>query len=302
MPLEAHVSAAIPVYKNATIFGTRRIQGGLCTLTPNPEVRNIVLYLALHYAARYRIRLLVLCILSNHVHWVADDPDGNYPAFLTAFHARVAEVLNDYYGTSGPMWANEKPGRVRLADRQTMMEKMLYVATNATWHGIVGNTRLWPGFIFSPEDAGEVIEATCPDYLLENYNSFKPTISYTVPVPALYGNMPLQKVREDFRLRRRRREARLRKERDGEFISIETALAVAPDYAPPEKDDPRELRNQVFACSPENLESELTSLCTFRRRHNETRRRFVDGERDVAWPVGTYAMVVWHKCPCERLT
>lgn len=294
------MTAPIPVYPGSNINGGRRTQGGYCWLTPNPEVRDIIAYLAIYYAKKHKIALLVLIIMSNHIHWDADDPEGNYPDFIRDFHARVTEVLNHHYGHTGPIWENCKPYRARLLDDETIMEKLLYAATNAVWHGLTPCSRQWPGLIFSPEDAGEEISVTCPEYLLDNYNCFDEKIDYVVPIPSIYGDTPAKKVRTDFRRRRRRREESLRRERGDSFLGLEKALAVGPDYAPPERDDPRDLSNKVFDCKPENVEAGLDDLSSFRRDYGQTRRAFTKGNRHVRWPHGTYAMVRWHKCRCKE--
>lgn len=289
------MTAPIPVYRNSNIAGCRRTQGGICYLTPNDEVRNIILYIVLHYAAIHGVRLLVLVIMSNHIHWDLDDPEGTYPDFIRDIHSKITEVLNDYYGRTGPMWANCKPQRTRIEDDLTVERKLLYAATNPTWHGIEYRSRLWDGFVFSPEDIAKTFSAHCPEYLAERYKSFPAQVSYTVPKPACYRGMSDAAARSRFARLRNNRERMLRLQRRKKpFLGRDTALLAGPDDT---VDDPPEGSNKVVDGVPTVLEDALTALREFRRAYALARRRFRDGERDVDWPIGTYAMCTWHRCP-----
>lgn len=292
------MTAPVPVYPNSTIAGARRTARGAFRLIPTPEVRNIIVYLFVHYAKRYNIRLLTLVIMSNHLHWVLDDPDGNYPQFLATLYSRITEVLNDYHRTSGPMWENCKPQRTRLLDQVTIERKLLYAATNASWHGTSRRSRRWKGFVFSPEDVGSRITAECPKYLRENYASFPESYTYIVPKPAAYAHLTDAQVRRHFRKRRLRRELAIRHERKDEFGDPDKALLIDPNFEPDPTDDPRDLTNKLFdGATEEVLEAGFADLDHFRRRYGKSRKRFRGGDRDVEWPHGTWAMQRWHRCP-----
>lgn len=289
------MTAPIPVYRNSNIAGSRRTQGGVCCLAPTDEVRNIIIYIVLHYAAVHGVRLLVLVIMGNHIHWDLDDPDGKYPDFLRDIHSKITEVLNDYYGRTGPMWANCKPQRTRIVDDAKIEEKLLYAATNPTWHGIEFRSRLWPGFVFSPEDIGKTIIAACPSYLADNYRSFPAEVSYTVPKPSCYRHMTNSAARNHFAKLRNARELRLRVERRGApFLGSEKALAVDPESA---IDDPDGGGNKLVDGCPESVEDALAELSQFRTRYRTVRGAFLRGDRNAEWPRGTYAMRAWHRCP-----
>lgn len=294
------MTAPIPVYKNATIAGGRRTERGACYLTPTKEVRNIIVYLFIHYAKKYEIRLLTLVIMSNHVHWVADDPNGAYPKFLAALHSRLTEVLNDHHDRTGPMWANCKPQRTRLLDDKTIEEKTLYAATNGSWHGIETYSRNWDGFVFSPEDIGRAITATCPDYLLDNYNSFPDQHSYKVPKPACYKGMTDAQARSRFRAKRRARELAIARERKKPPLTTARALEAGPDHIPAPANDPRDVHNKLFDGATEDVvESAFLALDQFRRAYTTARKEFTSGRRNVRWPRGTWAMLSLHNCPCH---
>lgn len=282
-----------PVYRHKTIFCTRRAHGGCYILNPTPETRDIIAFLAVYYALKHNIRLLVFVILGNHVHWVGDDPEGTYPDFLRDFHSAVTLVLHRLHGRSGILWEPRKPSRVRLEGPRTVMQKLVYVATNPVKHGIVRNSALWPGSLFSPEKAGETILYRRPAAVAECLPSLPGEISYTVPVPWVYGDTPIAKVRQDFRRRRRDHEARLAARRPEPFIGRAAALALGPDdYAG--RAEPRP--NLVFAADPDLELATLADLDSWLRDYARTRQRFRAGKCPT-WPPGTYAMHRWHNCP-----
>lgn len=287
----------VPSYPHSDIACTRRTERGEFWLHPTPEVRKVVLYLALHYAARHRLRLFVLIVLANHLHLVGHDEDGALADFLRDFHSKVTEVLNDLYGREGRLWEPFDVCRTRLEDSTTVFNNLIYAATNAVKHGLVPVSTMWPGLLFSPEDAGREITVEAPQYLLDNYDSFPPVIKYVVPVPAVYGKTPVAAVRRDFRDRRRARERRLRHRRgDKPFLGLAKAMAVEPSNAPTEA--PPKGQNKLFAAATkEGTRWALERLIAFRRAYRKARKAFLAGDRGVVWPVGTYAMHTWHGCP-----
>ena len=156
--------------------------------------------------------------------------------------------------------------------------------------------------MFSPEDVGKPITATCPKYLEDNYTSYPLTITYTVPVPACYGHLTTKDAKDHFEDRRTARDARIVAERgEDSFIGNEEALSRGALYAPDPTEDPRDLQNKLFDASrSDTLEAAWNDLDTFRRNYGGKRRKFNEGDRDVEWPHGTYAMRVWHGCPACR--
>jgi len=287
------MTAPVPVYKNKVVFGTRRTESGYYRIPPIPEIRNAICFIVLHCAAVHQIEIWALVIMSNHIHWIGLDRLGRYPAFIRDVHMRIQEVISHHHGIPGRLWSGDRPRTPRLEG--TELDTILYAVTNPAKDNIEHVSTNWPGLIFSPENAGDTISATCPQILQETYNSFPKSISYVVPVPRFYSHLSIKEVRRDFARRRRAREAYLIAKHQGPALGAATALAVGPYDRP---DDP--VSREPFRCFHATAEREqdcLEDLDSFRRRYGSRRRSFNAGDRDVVWPIGTYARHHWHGCP-----
>ena len=73
----------------------------------NHRLKETYLNLLAENAARYRLRILGYCIMTNHVHLVAVPETGHSLAFtLRRAHGRFAQFWNTEMTTVGHMWQN----------------------------------------------------------------------------------------------------------------------------------------------------------------------------------------------------
>ena len=73
-------------------------------------------------------------------------------------------------------------------------------------------------------------------------------------------------------------------------LGRKAVLKTKPTQAPPPKAMNTNLRPGIACKDPERRRLELEALQTFRVRYAEVRKRWVAGDRRVAFPAGTYRM------------
>ncbi|MBX3157974.1 MAG: hypothetical protein KF773_18545 [Deltaproteobacteria bacterium] len=73
------------------------------------------------------------------------DPHGRYPLFLERFHGMFARVMNLYRGTRENFWSSSQTSVIHLVDREAVLEKLVYVATNPVKAHLVATHGAWPG-------------------------------------------------------------------------------------------------------------------------------------------------------------
>jgi len=114
-------------------------------LQPSRETNNALIYCLACAAARCNVDILLPYAASNHTHIVLFDRDGRISEFMEYFHKLFARCQNARLGRWEPLWAAEEPCLVRLLDRQTVINKLVYAASNPVKDGLVEKAHHWPG-------------------------------------------------------------------------------------------------------------------------------------------------------------
>lgn len=73
------------------------------------------------------------------------DRAGRYPEFIEHFHKLVARSQNALRGRWEAFWSCEQTCVVRLVDREAVIDKLVYTATNPVQDHLVDVVHHWPG-------------------------------------------------------------------------------------------------------------------------------------------------------------
>lgn len=133
------------VVPGTTYLITRRCYQRTFRLRPSARTTAIFSYCLALALEKTGVLLHAVCVMSNHHHLVITDPRGVLPDFLRELHRATAKALNASQGQWENLWAAERCNAVRLADDQTILDKMAYVATNPVAAGLVEQPEHWPG-------------------------------------------------------------------------------------------------------------------------------------------------------------
>lgn len=124
---------------------TRRCTQRQLLLRPDRETNNAFTYCLIEAALRCEVEVLLTCAMSNHHHTVIYDRRGRYPEFVEHFHKIFARSQNALRGRWENFWASEQVCVVRLVDRNAVMDKLVYTATNPVQDHLVDRVHHWPG-------------------------------------------------------------------------------------------------------------------------------------------------------------
>jgi REP element-mobilizing transposase RayT len=121
-------------------------------LRPDRELNDAVLEWLARAQQRFpRLRSLAVCVLSNHLHLVVRDEDGELAAWASYFLGHVARAVNRIRGRSGSCFERRYSAEPILDD-EALFDRLVYVAANPVNAGLCERVRDWPGVVlFSPD-------------------------------------------------------------------------------------------------------------------------------------------------------
>ena len=124
---------------------TRRCSQRQFLLRPDTATNNAFLYCLIDAALRCQVDVLLPCAMSNHYHAVIYDREGRYPEFIEHFHKLLARSQNALRGRWENFWSPEQTCVVKLVDRDAVLDKLAYTATNPVLDHLVERAHHWPG-------------------------------------------------------------------------------------------------------------------------------------------------------------
>src|SRR5262245_22159245 len=183
------VSLARAVYPGSTSMVTRRCTQRQFLLRPDRETNNAVIYCLAVAAQRYQIDVLDFIQMSNHLHDALYDRYGNAPAFYEHFHKLLAKCMNALRGRWENFFSSEQVCVVRLGNREDLIDKLVYVATNPVKDGLVERVDDWPGASgYRALLRGEPMRATRPRHFFAEDGTMPEEVTLHLTIPPELGD------------------------------------------------------------------------------------------------------------------
>jgi putative transposase len=155
---------------------------------PDAVTNNAFLYCLIAAALRCEIDVLLPCAMSNHYHAVIYDRAGRYPEFIEHFHKLLARSQNALRGRWESLWSCEQTCIVKLIDREAVMDKLVYTATNPVQDHLVDQVHHWPGVNgLTALLAGRSLCATRPLHFFRPDGSMPDALELALTIPAELG-------------------------------------------------------------------------------------------------------------------
>jgi len=268
---------------------TRRCTQRQFLLRPDPATNNAFTYALIEAAQRTQIDVLLPCAMSNHYHAVIFDRFGRYPAFVEHFHKMFARSQNALRGRWENLWSSEQVCVVRLVDREDVMDKLVYTATNPVKDGLVDKVHHWPGVNgLGALLAGRPLRADRPRHFYRRDGVMPESVELPLTIPAELG--PAGEVLAELRHRVAAAETALASERQRAGTRVYGRRAVLRQswWARPTSVEPRQnLRPRIAArCKWARIEA-LQRNRDFVEDYTAARSAWRDGAK-VMFPPGTY--------------
>ncbi len=268
---------------------TRRCTQRQFLLRPDPETNNAFTYALIEAAQRTQIDVLLPCAMSNHYHAVIFDRFGRYPEFVEHFHKMFARSQNALRGRWENFWSSEQVCMVRLVDRQDVIDKLVYTATNPVKDGLVDKVHHWPGVNgLGALLAGRPLRADRPWHFYRQDGAMPEAVELRLTIPPELG--PEAEVLAELRQRVADTEAALAAERQRKGIRVFGRRAVLQQSwrdGPASFEPRRNLRPRVAARSKWARLEALRRNRDFVEDYTAAREAWRAGASFV-FPAGTY--------------
>jgi putative transposase len=271
-------------------------------------MNEFILYAFIVSAHRYGILPHAFCAMSTHLHYVVTDPHGRLPLFLNMFHRLVALGVKKIRKWDGAVWDRSQTSVVELCTRQAIVEKIAYTLANPVEAGLVSNAQEWPGVKTSVEDIGEkILEAPRPSQCFCPKNpQWDANAELKVSLPPSIPAADARAFRDDIHRQLDQLETAAHAEiPEHKVLGAERAAKVSPRSRATSYERKGQL-NPTFALgrgiSKEMRVKASDNLRAFRKSYREALVKWREGDREVVFPAGTYAMRVVHgaKVATER--
>ena len=258
-------------------------------LRPDAATNNAFTYCLIEAAQRAQVEVLLPCAMSNHHHTVIFDRYGRYPEFVEHFHKMLARSQNALRGRWENFWSSEQVCVVRLVNREDVIAKLVYTATNPVKDGLVDRVDHWPGVNgLHALLSGRSLRAERPWHFFRPDGAMPKVVELRLTIPAELG--PEAEVLEELRQRVTAAVASLaaERERTGQRIYGRRAVLQQSWRAQPASLEPRRnLRPRVAARSQWARIEALRRNRVFLVDYAVARACWQDGEA-VTFPIGTY--------------
>jgi len=167
---------------------TRRCTQRQFLLRPDPATNLAFTYCLIEAAQRCQVEVLLPCAMSNHHHTVIYDRHGRCPEFTEHFHKMLARSQNALRGRWENFWSSEQVCVVRLADREAVIDKLVYAATNPVQDHLVARVHHWPGVNgLVALLAGRSLRATRPRHFFHPDGTMPEVVEMRLTIPPELG-------------------------------------------------------------------------------------------------------------------
>jgi putative transposase len=271
-------------------------------LRPDDEINNAFLYCLIEAAQMFDIVPLLSQMLSNHHHTEFYDPKGYANEFTHRFHTNFAKCVNAYRGRWENMWSSEPPCLVELEDFDTVLDKLIYTATNPVKDGLVERVHHWPG----PKTVralfeGRPLKARRPWFLFRDDGPMPEEVEMTFKIPKEVGvhDEIVERVRVGITAIEEAC-ARDRATNHRKVVGRRRILRQSWRDSPTSREPRRNLRPRVAAGSKSTRIDALQRNKEFLIHYREARALWLAG-KPALFPAGTYWLRRFANVPVESL-
>ncbi len=170
-----------------TYFITRRCTQRLFLLKPTPLTTQIFLYCLAVAAQKTGVVIHAICVISNHYHVVASDPETSIAEFYGWLHKYVSKAVNCSLGRSENMWSSEKANVIALNGRDTVLDKVLYTLCNPVKARLVAHGEQWPGVWLYKRSHSRTVER--PNVYFSEEGEMPEKVSLNIEPPPQFNDL-----------------------------------------------------------------------------------------------------------------
>jgi hypothetical protein len=273
---------------------TRRCSERRYFLRPCAASQQTTLYALGVAAAEHGIELHWFMLMSNHYHLGCTDRRGTLPEFYRDVHRNVAKCMNAHLGRWEALFASEQTSVVELLEPADAFDAQTYSFTNPTKDHLVEKAIHWPGA--SSLDAqlhDKAITVRRPHWFFDPDGEMPEEVTLRFTRPPGFEHLSQEQWVAKMREAIAAAEAAAARERAAtgkrvlgvKAVKRQSAFDAPKSHAPRRKLNPR-VAAKNKARRIEALRRNKQWLAAYRA----AMQRYNAGDRDAAFPFGTYKM------------
>jgi putative transposase len=266
---------------------TRRCTQRQFLLRPDRATNNAFIYCLAVAARKYEIEVLISVAESNHHHTVIFDRYGRCPQFVENFHKLFARSQNALRGRWENFWAAEEPCITRLLDREAVVDKLVYAATNPVKDHLVERVHHWPGVnTYRNLISGRTLAVERPRHFFRSSGPMPESVELAMTVPVELGGYD---IIDEVRARVQLVEQAVAEERRRVGFRLVGRRAVLRQSwkDSPQTVEPRRRLRPRFAGAAKVRVAALACYRQFVAAYRDARVRWLD-RQPATFPIGTY--------------
>lgn len=297
------MSVPRPVVAGDTNLYTRRTHRREFRLNPHEVVTKTLGYLLAVLSVDHEVDLSAVCVEPTHHHTVGKDNRAVSPDFTRDFHSFAARALNAYFEESDSMWNGSQTSQVQLEEASDILDKIVYSLGNPVKDGLVEYGNEYPGLRVSWPSEPLVFER--PPFWFNSKLKRKDgslrwpdRAALVLHRPAGFDELTRDELIVELAARLRAFEEAERAERRKTrtpFIGAEALLARSRHGRPATREKRSGISPQIASKNKPRRIARLLARRLFRIEHEDSRVAFINGDRDVEFPHGTYQMRVRYR-------
>jgi REP element-mobilizing transposase RayT len=274
---------------------TRRCSERRFFLLPEPTVTLIFEYLLGLLSKQYGIGVHAYVVMSNHYHLVITDTEGRLPDFQRDLNSLLARAINRRWGRWEAFWDRESYSGVKLLEDQDVISKMGYTLANPVKARLVNRADEWEGATSAKMVFGRTRRIPRPNTKKFFRDSMPDEVELVLTRPAVFDGLSDAEMLELVRADVARREEKHRS--CGKAAGMDK-VSQQDWWECPESFDPRRQLKPTVAGSNKWARIEaLRRSKAWLEAYYYALERFVGGEREVEFPLGTWQMCARLRCP-----
>ncbi|MCP4679600.1 MAG: hypothetical protein GY854_29730 [Deltaproteobacteria bacterium] len=283
-----------------TYFITRRCTQRLFLLKPTRLNSSIFLYCLAVAAQKTGVTIHAICVVSNHYHALASDPGTNIAQFYGWLHKYVSKAVNASLGRFENMWASEKTSAIALNERQDVLSKIIYTLANPVEARLVAKGKRWPGVWLYKRSHSQSIER--PDIYFRKDGDMPSRVELNIEPPPQFQDMSDEEYEQFIFAKLAEQESKIHTEMESmgqSFLGIRAVMKQRP-YSSPRTREKRFGINPNIAAKNKWLRMEAIGRHKeFLFEYRQALKRWKEGDRDVIFPAGTYALRIYAGVKCH---
>jgi len=267
-----------------------RTKGARLWMVPSRNLEKLFGGIVARYQELCNIYIYAYFFLGNHFHLLIRAPLSNTDEFCENVNREISRRMNWKLRREGKFWGKKYSDVPASGNEEDLLEALLYVTTNATRHGLLEDSRDWPGL----NSFKHLLNETDRYFTFNHYSKIDPAERVSrhalkLSILPMFASLPKTERKKKMEGLLRERMALTGEERRSEgkgFLGLNGVIST------PLGDKPREVsRSKSPVCYTKCLETLLERRKAHRLRvlaYREASFEYRLGKLDAEFPVFSF--------------